>query len=266
MSARRSARIREIPQVSYHEADPEMSDVAIDSEHEAEEEDEDDDDDGSFSPSHAAKKRKRTATVTKRQKKQKKAKADIFRWADLPSEIKNMIYELALIEQQPFEIEVRNTPVHSKNMVRRVRKGPERWLGLPPLALGLLLLNKQTYVEAAPILYSRNVFEFPTMRAAFYFLCPLGPETKTWILSIKMCDTADYPAWTVPTFYALIGVTNLQCLDIPVVPDMKRFFRNTYHWLEAVGRQRGDNTSLNLDGTNPDGSRKIGFLFFGLYE
>ncbi|KKY27156.1 hypothetical protein UCDDS831_g00901 [Diplodia seriata] len=106
MSARRSARIREIPQVSYHEAGPEMSDAAIDSEHEAEKEDEDDDDDGSSLPSHAAKKRKRTATVTKRQKKQKKAKADIFRWADLPSEIKNMIYELALIEQEPFEIEV----------------------------------------------------------------------------------------------------------------------------------------------------------------
>ncbi|KAL1640193.1 hypothetical protein SLS58_007144 [Diplodia intermedia] len=254
MSARRSARIREIPQVSYQEADSEMSALAVDFEYEDEEGDEDDDedyDDGSFSPSHAAKKRKRPATATKCQKKQKKAKADIFRWADLPGEIKNMIYEFALVGNGVIEIEAGKVSKRMKHTIRRPRHlewngGKKRKpLPLTPLGLGLLLLNKETYAEAAPIFYSQNHFDIGSFRAAYFFLHALRPQTKAWITSIEVWHWAfNKSAWAFPVFDYLIGLPNLQLLDVGIRREKAfyicAFYICAYHWIEAVGKQRGD--------------------------
>ncbi|KAL0257554.1 hypothetical protein SLS55_008368 [Diplodia seriata] len=74
------------------------------------------------------------------------AARNIFRWADLPGELKNLIYKHALTTPAPIDAHKR---------ISLFDKPPT--LNLVP---ALLLLNKQTYAEAAPILYGENKFVF----------------------------------------------------------------------------------------------------------
>ncbi|KAL1639994.1 hypothetical protein SLS58_007420 [Diplodia intermedia] len=69
-----------------------------------------------------------------------------FRWADLPGELKNLIYKHALTTPAPIDAHKR---------ISFFEKGPT--LNLVP---ALLRLNKQTYAETAPILYGENTFTF----------------------------------------------------------------------------------------------------------
>ncbi|KAF4538131.1 Short-chain dehydrogenase reductase sdr protein [Lasiodiplodia theobromae] len=239
MSARRSARISKIPRISYHEAQADTSDLAGDAE-----EDEDYYVDSS-SLSQMTKKRKRTAPVST-QKKQKNTKADIFRWTDLPGEIKNTIYEFALIEQNPLYIEAAKGPKRLRHCVRCIRtwsRSPYRRRQLPePLALGLLLVDRKTHAEAAPIFYSESRFYFDSWRAMLFFLYTLETHTKSWIRSIEVQKLTYFVGeWAFPAFDALIGVTNLQRLDIAsAYGDVKVLYMHCYHWIDAVGKRRAD--------------------------
>ncbi|KAK7701991.1 hypothetical protein SLS57_011506 [Botryosphaeria dothidea] len=90
MSARQSARISKIPRISYHEAQADTLDLASDAE-----EDEDYYIDSSL-----------LSQVIK---------------ADLAGEIKNTIYEFALIEQNPLYIEAAKDLKRLRHYTRRVR-------------------------------------------------------------------------------------------------------------------------------------------------
>ncbi|KAK0654713.1 hypothetical protein DIS24_g5143 [Lasiodiplodia hormozganensis] len=261
MSARRSARISEIPRISYHEAQADTSDLASDAE-----EDEDYYVDSS-SLSQMTKKRKRTASAST-QKKQKNTKADIFRWADLPGEIKNTIYEFALIEQNPLHIEAAKGPKRLRHYVRRVRAPSDssyRKRQLPePLALGLLLVDRKTHAEAAPIFYSENHFHFDSWRAMFFFLYPLEARTKSYIRSIGMHDFAwDRGEWVFPTMDALIGATNMQRLDVASsFRTIKALYMQCYHWIDAVGKRKANKYAALqiLHGLDTYDVRKLGEL------
>lgn len=105
------------------------------------------------------------------------------------------------------------------------------------------MVDKKTHTEAAPIFYSENHFHFDSWRAMFFFLYPLETRTKSWIRSMRVMTNNHCIAgeWVFPAFDALIGVTNLQRLNIATsFRNMKGLYMHCYHWIDAVGERKAD--------------------------
>lgn len=185
----------------------------------------------------------------------------IFRFADLPAEIRNQIYELSLTtEQVALTLDLRKR----KFVVVLDEDYP---LGLNP---NLLLINKATYFESRPILYA-NKFYLADPDTLFTFLNGLSATSKSLIRDITF-DFENPPFWNArkdfeyeylhylrPGFTALIGTTNLKRLHLhfdaksyerymgeEADSDMEykegfplKFYEDAYLWLEELVRQKG---------------------------
>ncbi|KAK5686083.1 hypothetical protein LTS10_002197 [Elasticomyces elasticus] len=89
---------------------------------------------------------------------------EVFRFSDLPAEIRNMIYGLALQCVSPLLIDVSYTqqlPRITFSTSPVLRRGSS-------LAASLLSVSHQLHTEAAPILYGANTFDFSYMRSQFH--------------------------------------------------------------------------------------------------
>ncbi|KAL8737473.1 MAG: hypothetical protein Q9181_001633 [Wetmoreana brouardii] len=95
-----------------------------------------------------------------------------FRFRDLPSEIRNIIYRLCLVNQSPVSVKVdglcsyyvgRPTDAQAYGKDEKVHlvssSHPSRYEALT-LDTNLIRVNKITHHEAAPILYGLNTFQF----------------------------------------------------------------------------------------------------------
>lgn len=89
----------------------------------------------------------------------------------LLGDIKNIIYDLLLADCEPIHI---HTTAKHANSVRRDTLQDLKWRIIPArwnkkLVTNLLLVDKKTYLEAAPLLY-RNHFTFSDAKALLIFL------------------------------------------------------------------------------------------------
>ncbi|KAL1616601.1 hypothetical protein SLS54_008336 [Diplodia seriata] len=155
-----------------------------------------------------------TASGDKNQNNNTNRNRNIFRWADLPAELRNKIYELTLTATAPIAIEAVKIP--GSDSLRLQHQRPEeppfrpghllrrgtKFLGDVPaynrhltyhsaptytlsLAPALLLLNKTTYLEAGPILHA-NHLHFAQPVAFAVYIDRLSPRARAWLKEVTL--------------------------------------------------------------------------------
>ncbi|KAH7025519.1 hypothetical protein B0J12DRAFT_790213 [Macrophomina phaseolina] len=127
----------------------------------------------------------------------KSANRSFFRWADLPSELKNLVYALALTSDEPVRIsshdlkertgvdglDALDTHLNRHQNDRkehanfRIHRACEA-ADMPahrPLIPNLLLANRQTLEQGRPLLYGNDLL-FETLAAFYTFACRLDNQ------------------------------------------------------------------------------------------
>ncbi|KAK0642500.1 hypothetical protein DIS24_g8976 [Lasiodiplodia hormozganensis] len=152
-------------------------------------------------------------------------KRNIFRFADLPAELRNEIYNLSLKTDFPIALCTFDSLINGEHKLMQRLYSDGRKAGLTP---NLLLLNKATYVEAGAILYS-NHFCFHSPKALFVFLGSLSSTPKGWLQEVTLSYWASSPptlyypwkdrdimerSFLLPAFSALNGAVSLKNLHL----------------------------------------------------
>ncbi|KAK7532808.1 uncharacterized protein J3D65DRAFT_53680 [Phyllosticta citribraziliensis] len=164
----------------------------------------------------------------------------VVSFADLPGEIKNMVYDYSLVPYDDDSLFIKPSP--------RNRRLEMIMPGGRPIARNLLCVNKQIHREAAPFLYSKNKFEFMSMRAVYLFMREIGATNRAMVRHIII-----QPSWTptgltdVPGFDSLVGATRLETLTFSMrytSTNAKRsLLRAARFWFEEVARKRGSKSA-----------------------
>ena len=200
-------------------------------------------------------------------------KSKIFPFAQLPAELKNQIYEMALHDADGIylvsktksyrRIVERDTPNFPNSNGNNTRRRRYRYYAgmnnvippvatpaeLVPLAPNILLLNKETYAQGQPILYSSNDFIVEDTTALHHFLTNIGPKNCATLTSITVKAwglSRAHKAMNHPAFAQLSNATNLQRLHIDCRISWggakfaaRQLFRDGHNWFEAVGVAQG---------------------------
>ncbi|GME39366.1 Short-chain dehydrogenase reductase sdr protein [Neofusicoccum parvum] len=227
--ARSSGRLRKRPRISYKEPDDEDLDIAEDGEEEE-------------------LSRKRPRRINKRK---------IFRWTDLPGEIRNIIYKLCLSRQHPLFIGI------STHGCKQYSPYTCRMKTAVPLIANILLANRATFAEGIPFLY-QNEFHFGSTETMYIFLGNLSATSKSWVKGITMghlgralCYYSNYgvnshfgSGYLLPALNSLIGTHRLESLqldtDIQELNErqltrfVRCFLQMARKWVDAVGKEKGD--------------------------
>lgn len=191
---------------------------------------------------------------------------NIFRFGDLPGELRNRIYHLCLAADATIYL----TLWYDKIERHRVRQSHD-YLGANPVLLipNLLRVNKAIYAEGGPILYA-NKFHFHESKCLFVFFANMSVTAKSWVqeLTLKLKDPDEHWGLSdeglcahgdhapgagilLPAFTTLIEAPNLKQLHLHLylsVGESRRWrldtvattlFSLSHLWLEARTRQKG---------------------------
>jgi hypothetical protein len=123
-----------------------------------------------------------------------------FRFLDLPTETREQVYRLVLVQTKPILISTfknYDTKVVSGQHFTRAshhqgqvwNKETGKWVGGPPSSLSLLRANKQIHQEATPIAYGANTFEQHRSTALKWFTPRIGN-------SVEHLTFIDFGAWS----------------------------------------------------------------------
>lgn len=129
---------------------------------------------------------------------QQSADRTIFRWNELPGELKNHIYMYALTDPAP---------------ISGIR--PWKHTESNDLLVNLLLVSKEIYGEAAPILYGANTFRFSACQSVEKWLDKIGTKAAKLVKNITL--ELNNP-WTVRRAHSMhIRLRAVEALDNFVV-------------------------------------------------
>jgi len=193
----------------------------------------------------------------------------------LPAELKNQIYETALTDlndiflisktrqyRRTVERDV-STFANSVNYDRRRRHRYDRYHNQPsqqssssstpakPIALvpSILLLNKEIYAEAQPVLYASNNFVVEDTAALHAFLANIGLKNCATLTDLTIRGwglTRGHKALNHPALSMLASAVNLQRFHIDCRISWggpkyaaRQLYRDGHHWLEAMGVAKG---------------------------
>ncbi|KAE9972860.1 hypothetical protein BLS_008329 [Venturia inaequalis] len=179
-----------------------------------------------------------------------------FPFLKLPAELRNRIYSLALVPDDPIQL----TKTIQKNR-RHVATRTKRSTLQQRISHNILRTCKQVYYEAAPVLYGQPMeFSDPYghgQTALVCFLSQIGKHGARMLQTIVL-DTVKVgkvSAFTHPVFTLLIDAINLKELRINRLyegnhrsnfPDanvgklVQLFFPVAQIWIEQMGRSRAD--------------------------
>ncbi|GAB7331299.1 hypothetical protein MBLNU13_g02746t1 [Cladosporium sp. NU13] len=245
----------------------------------------DNDDDGTY----GSRSKTKTAPTKKKFKPSPKAKKEKpFRFLDLPPELRDMVYEMALTDVDGVAIVAKTKgyrrtagrgPVYvssSYDPPRWGRRRSRRWLRPDSKSAvrtetefvpALLAVNKQINSEGTNYLYGQD-FVFEETVALQQFLAIIGSQNQQRLSSVEILGwskrgvskAANYGAFTL-----LAGATNLQSLVLSCTLDQwtanvdtiaRHFFKEAHPFLEAYGRANGDKDAvieiIELDDDNYD--------------
>lgn len=192
----------------------------------------------------------------------------IFRFASLPPELRNKIYFFALTDDKEILL-ISRTRLHRRTVAlgsdaalkeSRRRKHRSRYYShgnsigpvtKPSLAPGILLLNRQFFAEAQPILYGANVFALEDTSTLHAFCANIGLKNCATLRELVLKEwgyggaqkTMNGPAFTI-----LANATNLTRLHIDCFIHSygdaghvaRHFFREAHHWFVAAVQAKGD--------------------------
>ncbi|USP82098.1 uncharacterized protein yc1106_09372 [Curvularia clavata] len=191
----------------------------------------------------------------------------IFRFLDLPAELRNTIYSYTLSDPAGINIvgafrhrrrtvmrmpaEFVNTPDGPRRRIQRYmnERNADHRKALPPIVPSLLAVNKQIYAEAVNILYD-NEFVFIDSSSLYAFLINLGPSGARRLKSIRIMGwlhSRGKITYNHACFALLAWATNLTSLHIesPIGYwrstnlGVDQFYRDAFPWIEAFGTAKG---------------------------
>ncbi|OQO02277.1 hypothetical protein B0A48_11831 [Cryoendolithus antarcticus] len=231
-----------------------------------------DDDDATFGSKRKPMKKK----TTKRAKlsgPRKAAQAKPFRFLDLPAELRDMIYELALTDTYGISLVPklragRRTATRSmvfgedaydnsygywpRRRGRRLKRDAlEEAPKLTELSPTLLLVNKQIYNEGINFLYQQD-FIFDDTVTLFQFLAVIGVRNQPRLLNLEIkrwgSGRGKDKAMNHGAFALLAPAINLQSILIDSSIHWRaqpkklaaQIYRDAHHFLEAYGIANGD--------------------------
>ncbi|GME44344.1 putative glucan synthase protein [Neofusicoccum parvum] len=213
-------------------------------------------------------------------------KRKVFRFLSLPRELRDMIYQECLVDSIGGAY-INERFVHYRRTPKRIAAGPESYIGnvgsscpngaVPAwphphdhrdggspfephsqsLAPALLLACRQTYAEAAALLYGQPLY-FEDGCALHGFLAALSPATRGLLRHVTVLDDHICRSlksnFDVAAFTLLAdGGVNLQCLRLldtnstwQTVAGARRFYRRAFRWLEEVRKARGLDEALEM--------------------
>lgn len=189
-----------------------------------------------------------------------------FRFLDLPPELRDIIYEMALTEHNGVSIiacerryrhSVRRGEVYVPEAYRRgyfkKRLLPDQQ-ELSPIETkfipAMLALNKQINAEAITYLYGHD-FVFQNSAALHCFLATVGPRNQQRLINVDIMDwgrEGAAKAMNYSSMALMAGATNLKSLrflcDVGYWSTRphrvaRRLFRDAALFLEAYGRANG---------------------------
>ncbi|KAF2806456.1 uncharacterized protein BDZ99DRAFT_466028 [Mytilinidion resinicola] len=201
-------------------------------------------------------------------------KRKIFPFLSLPAELRNIIYEHALVDgngvhlisktEHYRRVVIRSNP--SMNAINdpfgrggyhhRVLYGEsnedenEEPSGRVSFVPSLLAVNRQICTEALPILYS-NKFMLEDTTALHSFMADLRPRTRELLEDVTIHGwgyTKAHKALNHPGLTMLSGAVNLKRLHFQcrigwgnnIRKVARQVYRDGFHWLEAVGVAKGN--------------------------
>ncbi|EOD49551.1 hypothetical protein UCRNP2_3687 [Neofusicoccum parvum UCRNP2] len=204
---------------------------------------------------HPAKRRRKSCLRLPKQNQNNSKSArmrKIFPWTELPGELRNTVYEIALTATEPIHLQ--NRIINGK----RVICPDKSFHGCLTLITKVLLLNKATFSEAAPILYE-NDFVFADSMAFYHFMAKISPASKLLIENVTLISRLKYhhsaTGYMLPTFHPLIELRNLKRFTLSnyitkwdvslggIDHIAEHIYRDAYIWFEAVGRAKGNKTA-----------------------
>ncbi|KAL1631682.1 hypothetical protein SLS56_004356 [Neofusicoccum ribis] len=169
-------------------------------------------------------------------------KHNTFNWAELPGELKNRVYDYVLTTRKTIRIRKSESASDVPTLRRHIDANDKKSC---QLTSNLLLVNKKTYNEGAPLLY-QNRLSFKDSFALHLFLHRLNSKQKQWVHHITL-EFMTGKSFIQPTFDLLIGTSNIKTMTIgdfsersPGLNIATRLYCAAYNWLEAVGKEKGD--------------------------
>ncbi|KAF2011311.1 hypothetical protein BU24DRAFT_426396 [Aaosphaeria arxii CBS 175.79] len=195
-------------------------------------------------------------------------KHKIFPFLELPAEIRNMIYEYALVDPKGVHL-YPNTQSYRRSVVRAAPSFIDRYWGgsqtrftlnsqtsetlpLRPLRLvpSLLAANSQIYHEAKSILYG-NHFQLYDPLALHSFMVDIGPRAAAMVKNITLASwgwrRGMHKAYNHACFTAMTSAVNIEkftfggllyCHNDPKWV-ARQIYRDAFPFLEAVGAAKG---------------------------
>ena len=160
----------------------------------------------------------------------------------LPSELRNLIYQYCLIDENDLRIEART------KAYRRIAT-IEDTSGLVP---EILLANRQINAEASAVLYGQPL-TFINTSAQYLFLCQIGPVHRGLLQDItieRWCEGRALKALNHPAFTMLADAHGLRNVNVDGLACRYRgntarsFYMRTHVWLHAFGAARGKNDAV----------------------
>lgn len=147
---------------------------------------------------------------------------------NLPSEIRNEIYSLVLVKDEPIYLRLFE-PNHGEKRVvpqgwrnQGKHRGqvwqpfcPRRWIDAPPAFNALLRVNSTVAAEAAPILYSKNRVAFDMCRTAIEFVEQIE-DSKVHLCYITICSDWSMRRGMVMLLSVLTDATSLRKLELHI--------------------------------------------------
>lgn len=191
-----------------------------------------------------------------------------FPFWELPSEIRNRIYDLLVVEDsalhfklgtqcwtyatQPAQAAVEVFPTTPYAVVKHELKRQKPEI----LDTSILYVNSRMYTEAASTLWAPNVFCFQTATLLPDFLARLSPRARAWIRNIQIVDWFRPGLWgeaTISVAYrALSTCPNLKRVELvrTLAFDLSKPPTEHAHWLlslpgcrnwlQQIGEMRND--------------------------
>lgn len=146
------------------------------------------------------------------------------------------------------------------------------------LVPNILLLNREIYAEARPILYGTNEFFLEDTTALHNFLATIGPQNRAILVDLTVKGwgySKAHKAMNHPAFTLLAGAVNIQRLRM----DCKihwgggphsiatQFYRESFHFLQGVGSAKGKfDAAVELIEIPSEHFERYGYRLHGKYE